>query len=183
MSDPTRNPRGIQPNTTVGLGEVGHCATTNLVESLGAVADDIRQIAVELGLRPYQVHAVRLRWTGGQVGRGTSAVVFDEPLLPTPEVVNMGSVSRDSKNAGTVERGDVRLQGISPRYTEDQIVRYFSLDLRSDEEGFIEIHMDKRDGETERRRFVVARAPERRADKFDLSVVLRKQDKNRARRV
>ncbi len=179
--EPTKNPRGIQPNTDSNLGELGFRSKRSLVESLGSVADSIRQLYTDFGLRPYTIHVVRQRWAGGQVGRGQAEVVFDQPMLPTPNVVGVAAISRESKNAGRVDRGDIRLTQVSPRYTEDQITRYFSTELREDEEGFIEIRIDNRDGTTERKRYVVAGTPDRRADRFEWIVTLRKQDRNRAR--
>ena len=181
IDEPTKNPRGIQPNTDPDLGELEFRANRSLVESLGDVTDDIRQLYTDFGLRPYTVHVVRQRWTGGQIGRGEVQVVFDQPLLPSPEVVGIASIERTSTNAGRINRGDVTLYKVSPRYTEDQITRYFSTELRDDEEGFIEIRIDNRDGQTERKRYVVVGTPERRPGRFEWVVRLRKQDRNRSR--
>lgn len=178
-----KNPRGVSPATQTGLGELGFKASRTLVEQLGAVADDLRQLHTDFGMRPYTLHAIRIRWTGGEIGRGEDVVVFDEPLLPTPKTDGISSMTRTSTNAGGEERGDVRVSQISPLYTEDQIQRYFAPELRKDEEGFIEIRVDSRDGVTARKRFVVEGTPERRPGRFDWTVVLRKQDENRARRL
>jgi hypothetical protein len=180
MADqPTRNPRGVQPNTDRNLSEIEYGASGSLVESLGSVADDLRQIGVDFGMRPHRVHAVRIKWTGGEIGRGEPVTVFDEPLLPNPKV--LFNVKRASTSGGGVERGSAKLFEVSPRYTEDQIKRYFSLDLEQPEEGFIEIFIDDRDGTTERKRYVVSEPPKRRPEEFDWEVSLRKQDANRQR--
>lgn len=185
MSDePTKNPRGVSPNTSSGISELTFSEPSKtLIEGLGPLADSVRQIGVNLGARPYQMRSIRLRWTGGAIGRGEQIVVFDEPLVPTPKVNNISSIERMSTNAGSSETGDVRVTQISPMYTEDEIKRYFSLDLRPDEEGFIEVRVDRRDGITERKRYVVAKVPERKADRFEWVVTLRKQDQDRPRRV
>jgi hypothetical protein len=181
-TEPTKNPRPQQPNTDPGLLEP-YNPQTSLVESLGGVVDSVRQISVDLGLHPYKVHAVRIKWTGGEIGRGEPKVQFDEPILPTPRVSNISNLDRESTAAGVCEKGTVRLDRISPRYTEDQIKYYFSTesDLGNDEEGFIEISIDERDGKTERKRYVVSGVPERRPQRFDWTVVLTKQEDDRLR--
>jgi len=126
---------------------------------------------------------VRHRWSGGEVGRGEKVVVYDKPLLPVPEIRNVGSVERTSTPAGVEERGDVKLFGVSPRYTEDQLKYYFADDLRTDEEGFYEVRIDSRDGKTQRKRYTVVRTPDRRPDYFEWVLTLRKQDADRSRTV
>jgi len=180
--EPNRNPRAQPPNHDPALGEIFN-PQTSLVESLGNTVDSIRQIAVDLGVRPYKVHAVRVKWSGGEIGRGTPETVLDQAIVPTPRIRNVTSVNRESTTAGTSEKGNIRLDRISPRYTEDEIKYYFSTqsDLGVDEEGFVEIYVDERDGQTQRKRYVVSRVPERRPDKFDWVVTLRKQEDNRQR--
>jgi len=172
------NPRGPLPATRDHRLRDG--SGRSLVEDLGGVVDDLRQMLVEFGLRPYTVHVVRVRWSGGEVGRGTPATAVDLALLPTPRVRSLEALAWQSREGGHVERGDVRLEGISPRYTEDEIESYFG---RADgEECFVEVRMDRRDGrEPERRRFTIASPPVRRPDRFDWSVTIRKQDGNRER--
>jgi hypothetical protein len=176
------NPRGpIPPTYDADLGEPGVAVQQSLVEQLGAVVDDIRQIARDpaIGLVPYTVHAVRLRWTGGQVGRGEAETVLDLPLLPTPMVNGLGDTARELKEGGSIERGDIRVTEVSPRYTEDELISYFG--QTDDEEGFLEVRIDERDGDTKRRRYVISRPPERRADLLDWKLVCRRQDGDRQR--
>ena len=149
------------------------------VELLGDVADDLRQLLTDFGVRPYTVRTVRVRWSGGEIGRGEPTVVFDLPLEPTPLVSDIRSVRRELGNAGIVARGDVRLSEVSPRYTEREIVNYFHQGMGPDEVGFIEVRIDDRDGQPERKRYVVAGTPERRAVRFDWTVTLTKQDGDR----
>lgn len=181
-TDPTRNPRGETPNTDSSLSEPVN-PIESLTEQLGSVVDDIRQIAVDLGQRPYKIHAVRVKWTGGEIGRGKPETVFDQPILPTPRVLNIDQLDRATQPSGTTDKGNIRLDKISPRYTEDEIKYYFSTkaDLGKDEQGFIEIYADERDGQTERKRYVVSKTPYRRANKFDWTVVLKIQDEKRLR--
>lgn len=182
MSDePTRNPRGFNPSLDSSLNELSYGQPANsLIDSLGDTVDDLRQIYTDFGSRPYKIHCVRISWSGGEVGRGSPTVIFDQPLLPTPKIVSL-DIAIPNKPGGEVERGVFRLEEISPRYTEDEIKYYFSLDLNPAEEGFIEVRMDERDGVTERKRYSVDNVPFRRATKFDWTVKLSKEDQNRQR--
>jgi hypothetical protein len=175
------NPRGPQPPTyDPTLGELGHRAGRSLVEELGEVADDIRQIAVDLGARPYTVHAVRIRWSGGAKGRGDPQRIFDTPLKPTPVVGAIGGGERRLDPAGVVERGSCILTEVSARYTEDELTTYLSEPEEGDE-AFFEITIDPRDGHPLRRRFVLANPPERRPTRCDWRLTLEAQDGDRLR--
>lgn len=179
-SDRTRNPRGTTPaSLDPGLGELEYEASRTLVEELGEVADDLRQIGVEMGLHPYTVHVVRIRWSGSEQGRGKPTTVLDRPLQPTPTISSINVLDRLQDSAGVVERGDIRMTGVSPRYTEDELDGYFGKE--DDEEAFYEVRIDKRDGTTKRRRFVLSNAPERRPGNFDWSLTLTSQDDARER--
>lgn len=174
------NPRGENaPSYDPSLKENDGTGACNLVESLGDVVDDIRQIASDLGARPYTVHAVRVLWSGGEVGRGQPSISQDIALLPTPKVANISIFSRDVDNAGAVERGDATLTGISPRYTEHDIDTMIGVDSDPAEECFIEVRIDERDGCTKRRRFTLARPPERRPTMADWMMVLRRHSGDR----
>lgn len=177
------NPRIEQPNDDPAL-HPNRAPSRSLVDDLGEVADDLRQLYTDFGLRPYRVFSVIYRWTGGSVGHGEALVFQTEELLPTPEV-RVASIRSELKSAGLVERGDSTLVGVSPRYTEDQIRTLFHCsengELPPDLQGFVEVVMDARDGVSERRRFSVAGVPQRRADRFDWEVRLIKQDDNRRR--
>lgn len=154
----------------------------SLVESLGETVDSLRQLYTDFGLRPYRVHSVVYEWSGGDVGRGLPRVISDEELLPTPRVVDTSGVAGELRSAGLVERGSVRLEQISPRYTEDQVrVLFFALPLPPGRQGFIEVRIDARDGSTERRRFIVRGIPFRDADGFQWRATLLRQDEDRTR--
>lgn len=172
------NPRIDQPNNDLTL-HPNRSPELSLVESLGAVADNLRQISTDLGLRPYRMFSVTYKWTGGDVGRGEPVVAGETEFLPTPKIALFG-VRGEGKTGGLVERGDIRVTEISPRYTEDQINSLFHCaPLPKGFQGFIEIVMDRRDGAAKRRRFTVFGAPTREADKFQWSVGLVRQDASR----
>lgn len=161
------NPRALTPNMDPELARSG-CAGGGLVDDLARTVDQMRQLAVDSGLRPYRVFSVVLRWTGGETGRGEAVVESETELVPRPLVVDMGNVRREARRAGREEAGSVMLKEISPRYTEDEVNGLFHVarQLPRDRDAFIEIRMDGRDGpSTDRRRFAVRGAPHRDAER------------------
>ncbi len=178
--EPTKmpNPRPITPDRDTDLHRNPR-PSCSLVESFAGLVDDMRQMEVDLGLRYYEVFSVVVRWSGGERDRGTPTVISEKPFLPVPEVTGMGNVGRDLRSAGNVRRGEIWLRKLSPRYSEDDIVLLFPRELQSNEEHFIEVRGDARDGSTVRRRFHIAGEPERKP--FEWQVRLIKQDEDRTR--
>jgi hypothetical protein len=152
------------------------------VEDLGAVADDLRQLFTDFGLRPYRVFSVLQRWSGGRVGAGTLAVVRELELLPTP-LVDLGPVKRKHTEGGGTEDGQFTLRQLSPRLTEDQVQSLVAPGgLGPGEESFLEVRHDARDGqELARRRFTVVGPPFRKAGQFEWQVRLTKANPDRDR--
>jgi len=181
VAESSPNPRGPWPaSNDPRLGEAGHEVRRSLVEDLGQVVDDIRQLATDLGARPYTVHVVRIAWSGGEVGRGEPSTALELQILPTPRLTGVGEGAvRSQEPGGAIERGDVRLTGVAPRYTEDELGNYFGVE--PGEECFFEVRIDQRDGEARRRRYVLARPPERRPEHCDWVLVLRRHDGDRQR--
>ena len=178
--EPTRtpNPRPVTPDNDPGLRR-NQRPSSSFVEDMAPVADDMRQMLVDFGLRFYEVFSVVVRWSAGERGRGVPKVVFERPFLPVPKVEGIDRVSRSLRSGGTVARGEIRLSQISPRYTQDDIISLFPRELRDDEEHFIEVRGDGRDGATVRARYTVSGVPERRA--LEWTVRLEKQDEDRTR--
>lgn len=154
---------------------------SSLVEELGQTADELRQLFTDIGMRPYRVFSVRVRWSGRKIGVGTATVVEETEFLPTP-LVDLSPVWSEVKSAGKVEDGVATLREVSPRLTEDQVRGLFFQDkLGPGEEGFIEVVHDARDGVTERRRFTVRGVPVRKESKFQWTVRLQRARKDRHR--
>jgi hypothetical protein len=179
MDERGQNPRAPTPNEDGRLGPLG-IPEHSLVEQLGPVADDLRQIATDLGARPYRVWSVVVRWTGGKKGHGQVVVCSERELLPTPVVTVR--TRYDQTEAGRLERGVTSLREISPRYTEDDIEALFPRCLERSEEAYIETRIDERDGTTRRRRYAIVGAPVRHATRFEWTVDLTPQDDRRTRR-
>lgn len=170
-----------QPGDRSGAGPLSD-PCFSLVESLGETVDSLRQLYTDFGLRPYRLFSVVYEWSGGDVGRGTPRVISDEELLPTPKVRETSGVAGEVRSGGLVERGSIRLEQVSPRYTEDQIrVLFHQLPLGPSRQGFLEMRVDRRDGCTERRRFIVRGIPFRHAEGSEWRVTLLRQDEDRLR--
>ncbi len=152
-------------------------ADRSLGDELSEVVDDARQIVADLGLRPYRIFSVLESWSGGSRGRGVVTVVKELEFTPPP-VVNYSPLRRNLGSAGVVERGDVLLEKISPRFTEEEIRSFFPSNLVRGQVVYIEARWDGRNsGEPHRRRFTVASVPFLEIPRrFQWVVKLRPQD-------
>ncbi len=176
-----RAPRQPRPGQTPDLDRRLHRAPANTIASCSAaMMDEARQALGDAGLRTYEVWSIVVRWSGGERHRGEPRVISELPFLPTPKVKNISSVNRELRAAGQVSRGEVVLEGLSPRYTVDNISVLFPGQLQPGDEHYIEVRGDARDGEAiQRQPYVASGTPERRA--FDWTVRLTKQDEARTR--
>lgn len=93
-----------------------HAANTVLAR-IAPVIDQARQVATEIGARPYQVFLVWGTWGGRERGEGTFVEVARLQLLPNPktEVVEF---SRNPYSAGVLPVGSVRVSQISTSYSQ-----------------------------------------------------------------
>ena len=83
--------------------------------------DELRQLASDLGARPYRVFWIKTRWSGGKRGRGVETVFSEEEVLPTPKVDQLSSIQLQLLDVGTDEQGALSISEISPRYSENQL--------------------------------------------------------------
>jgi hypothetical protein len=160
------------------------CGT--LARTLVPVADSLRDLFTTFGLRPYVVNIVRTRWSSGKRGVGVE-VVQPNPiaLLPTPLLTDMSAVTEVNTPIGLDEFGEVLVQQISGRYTDD-FLRGLDRDGRPpepDEQVYYEVEFpppcEGREGQ--RRRFVIKGAPMYFAGRFQWHVRLERARQDRAR--
>lgn len=152
-----------------------------LYETLGSVADDLRQVNVDLGGRPYRCFSIVVRWSGGEVGKGQASVISEVELTPTPHV-DLRPMRSEMTAAGKKEKGYIKLTEISPRFTEDDIRSVFHVQpVPVGHQGFIEVRHDARDGETVRRRYTVRGVPWRDIDNFQWVARLSDEEQGRDR--
>lgn len=152
-------------------------ADRSLGDSLSDVVDDARQIVADLGLRPYRIFSIVEQWSGGSRGRGKVSIISELEFTPPP-VLNYRPLRRDLGNAGVVERGDVTLERISPRFTEEEIRSFFPTNLDAGQFAYIEARYDGRNqGTPQRRRFTISSVPYLEIPRrFQWVVKLRPQD-------
>lgn len=142
----------------------GRSYAQSLAASFIPVANQIRNLAVDMGMRPYVVRIVTIRWSGRRVGVGTPIVMAETALDPVPEVFGLDTLQEESvEGLGFSETGRVVLRGVSGTYSED-LLRAVTPDelLGSDPsiETFYEIETLNLDGSNgDLRRFAIVGMP------------------------
>lgn len=155
-------------------------AKTTLARDFIGLADDLRDMLTEFGLRSYKVSRVRIDWSGGKRGVGTPVVVFDEPMLPTPKI-EMDSLGDLLQPVGYSEQGVVTLSQISGTFSEPDLRGFASgtESLPPNQEFFYEIEFFPTDGVPHRRRFYPRSAPVYHPGKLQWTLRLEKADADR----
>lgn len=156
-----------------------------LAGKLIPVADQLRDLLTRAGLRPYIVRLVWTQWSGGQRGYGTEEVVREDQLLPTPKIAPLTSIDAVQYSVGSEEIGEIMLEQISARYTEDYLLgrNEHGDSIPEDQQFYYEIEFPQENGVFPgiRRRFVISGTPSRFAGRFQWQVMLRKAVENRRR--
>ena len=93
----------------------------SLADSLGPTCDRIRQIATDLGVRPYQVFLVHWRWPGKR-GLGRPVETSRIEILPTPRVQDMLNTTFAASAFGQTEGGGLFIDRISQRFSEADLL-------------------------------------------------------------
>jgi len=176
-----------QPRTAFGCG----CGFTRieslsnpLVASLTPCVDRLRDLYTCLGARVYEVVLVRTRWSGGERGVGVEEVISEEPILPTPQVGDLNGVAFQTFSFGSEEIGTLRVDQISPRYNEDQLMGRYEggAPIPADENFYWEIRIPISDHTSgERRRFFPSNVPNKAPLKFQWSINLMRAHDDRTR--
>lgn len=195
MASDRRQPDAIGQSFPELTGEVHPIApqdvSTTLAQDLVPVVDSIRQIASDMGLRPYRVFLVHIAWAGPTRGIGQAQEVSRREILPAPEVSDMSSTSRVLESVGMVEEGGLRLRKISAALTEDDLLGR-TPDLlmpdgtrrdRRNVEFFYEVVQQRPGAATPaaRRRYVPDSAADLKPGQAGWSISLKKQQADRAR--
>lgn len=157
----------------------------SLAGQLRPVADSLRDLLTQFGLRPYKVSILRVRWTGLTRGEGQAQVVSELVLLPTPKVVSIENLEAVLSPIGVNETGTLELVQISTSYTEEQLRGLTARGeaIPANEEVLYEIEFQRLDGggPLEKRRFTLASAPEYKPGAFQWAVRLERARGGRAR--
>ena len=163
----------------------GEGVQNTLGRQLIPVADDLRDLFTQFGLRPYKVHIIKTRWAGRKRGDGVETVVSSRTILPTPLVTDLTALNEIVTPVGLDEEGGILLQEISGCFTEDDLRGHQEdgTPVAANEQLYYEIEFPKPNGEdSERRRFHMRSAPMYFADNFAWQVRLERarEDRNRA---
>lgn len=122
MPDDRTTPSYV-PAETPAIGGALHRepqGARNLCVALGPSIDRIRQIATDLGVRPYRVWLVHIKWPGKK-GLGFPQVISKREILPTPRVRDMASTGLSLSAYGLTEVGGLTVDQISAKYSEDDL--------------------------------------------------------------
>lgn len=155
-----------------------------LASKLQRPVDKIRDLNTKFGLRNYNVTIYRTRWSGAVRGQGEESIIFQQDILPTPLVADLGSLTELITPHGLEESGTIQISEVSGRFTEDFI-------MGIDPEGFepldtdnvfYEVEFPRRDGRpSTKRRFELRGAPTFRPEQFQWFLTLEKIDADRTR--
>lgn len=92
-----------------------------IVDKLGSKVDKVRQLATNLGARPYRCFLVHRGWSGEERGEGSSKELRRVEVLPTPKVSPLDALTKNPFRAGVYPVGTVRVDEISTSFTEDRL--------------------------------------------------------------
>ncbi len=136
-----------------------------LTRRLVPVADSIRDLSTKVGLRPYQVRRVWTIWSGGRRGVGMETVLREELIEPTPKLGALDALTEQVIPVGTDEQGELVLDKISGRYTEEDL-RGFTVTgngelmrLEQAHQFYYEVEFFGGDAPSVRRRFYISGTP------------------------
>ncbi len=155
-----------------------------LASKLQGPVDKIRDLNTKFGLRNYSVTVFRTRWTGAVRGQGKESIVFQQDILPTPLVADLGSLTELITQHGLDESGTIQISEVSGKYTEDFLMGidpdgFEPLDT---DNVFYEVEFPRKDGRPgTRRRFELRGAPTFRPQEFQWFLTMEKIDADRAR--
>lgn len=158
-------------------------AKQTLARDFIGLADDLRDMLTQFGLRTYKVSTVRVQWSGGKRGRGTPVVISEEVILPTPKMSALDGLQELVQSVGLDEIGSLELSQISGRYSEEQLRGFTDAGqgIPQDQEFFYEIEFFPHEGPSKKRRFFTKAAPTYFPGKLQWSIRLEKANDDRAR--
>jgi len=155
-----------------------------LARSLVPLADNLRDLLSQFGLRVYKVSVIRVRWSGGERGVGVPEVVSVKILQPTPKISTLESIDEIIQPIGQHEEGGIKLSKISGTYTEEDLLGQSKRgeEIPEDQEVFYEVEYPRVDGgPSEKRRFYPKSVPTYYPGKLSWEVRLERQHKDRDR--
>lgn len=162
----------------------GTDAQRTLAQRLVRPADRLRNLYTRFGMRPYRVMIIRTRWSADRRGKGVEELIFQQEILPTPKITDLGTLTEVLNPTGLDEGGTIQVSEISGRFTEDLLIGIDpeGRDPLKTDNVYYEIEFPRLDGKPgTRRRFGIRAAPTYRSDQFQWIVTLEKIDEDRGR--
>jgi hypothetical protein len=162
--------------------DVGHFRNT-LCQKLIPLADGVRDLATQLGARPYRVFLVKTQWSEGERGLGIEEIIEETEILPVPKLSSMDGIALQLQSIGIDEIGTTKVSEISGRYTEDQLrgLGPGGEELPKDQNFYWEIVFMRTDGEQPRRRFLPRGVPDYKPTRIQWEVTLLRASRDRQR--
>lgn len=147
------------------------------------LADSLRDMLTQFGLRAYKVSLVKVQWSGGRRGKGTAVTIQEKVILPTPKIESLDSLADVLQPVGMEEQGSLTLSQISGTFTEEELRGYSKEGdpIPRDQEFFYEVEFFPNEGEAQKRRFFPASPPTYFPGKLGWSIRLLKANEDRAR--
>lgn len=155
-----------------------------LARRLVPLADSLRNMLTTFGLRTYKVSVMRVKWSGGRRGIGFPSVTKQTVILPTPRISDLNALTEIVQPIGLDEIGNILLEGISGRYTEEELrgLDFYGEEIPPDDEVYYEIEFPRIDnGPSLKRRFFTRSAPHFSPGKLAWNLRLEKSTEDRDR--
>lgn len=158
-------------------------AKKTLARGFIGLADSLRDMLTQFGLRTYKVTIVRVEWSGQRRGRGVPSVVSEVAILPTPKISAVDSLSEIIQPGGGLESGSLELTQISGRFTEEQLRGHGSDGeaIPPNQEFFYEVEFFPNEGPSVKRRFIPSAPPAYYPGRLGWTVRLARSFDNRDR--
>lgn len=151
-------------------------AKGTLAARLGSRVDRLRQIATNLGIRPYNVFLTWVVYSGQERGEGVASIFKRIQILPNPKITNLDTLTYVPQALGSLALGSLRVEKISPvAFTEDLLsgILSGSEEIPSNMEFFYELQQDGRgDNPAYRHKFKLASVPFLQPGKEEYTVIL-----------
>jgi len=158
-------------------------AKMTLANRLRGPVNRVRQIATDLGVRPYRVFLVWTTFDGEERGEGSEYELARVEILPTPKIGELTSLGMNPYSQGFASTGSLRLEKISAGFTQPQLMglevpgRGQLQNMSNNVDFWYEMREDGRGGDQPvPLRYRLASSPYRAAGKVSWSVMLERQD-------
>lgn len=150
-----------------------HSLVGSLAHTLIPVVDQMRDLRVQFGFRPYVVRLIHTRWLGARRGQGSEQVMVSFDLLPVPKISSLTSLTEVLQPGGLDEEGGIEVSEISGRYTEEQLRGWFDgPSVDPNEQVYYEVEFLGQCERSDIRRFHLRSVPNYEPERFAWSLRL-----------